>query len=438
MESTVQNICNICCDKFTKNIRKEIICPYCNFKSCLVCFKTYLLNTNKSLADCMNCHHNLSIDFICQNTPKNFYNNNYRKKRSEDILSQEKSLLPISQHLVERVKKQQNRNREILKLQKELKNINERKKQILFEINFLKNTTDEDDEKEVKDRKKFIMACPAPDCRGFLSTQYKCGTCLEYTCPICREFKGCKDAEHVCNNDSVLTIKLLAEDTKPCPKCSSLIFKINGCDQMFCTECKTPFSWKTGLIVSGVIHNPHFYEWQRNNNNGIAPRNPGDNPYQCNEGIPHINIIYTKLRKNNIRFVFFTECFQLFLHIENAEIIRYRTNEIQQNEDLRVDFLLNHISEEKWLSLIKMRQKKHEKNQQIYQILNMFIISGYEIFNSYVTDRIENLETLLNDLRNYVNNELDKIYKIYNNNVLYIKENWRLSTFDSKKKEINK
>ena len=68
----------------------------------------------------------------------------------------------------------------------------------------------------------------------------------------------------------------------------------------------------------------------------------------------------------------------------------------------------------------------------------MFIISGYEIFNSYVTDRIENLETLLNDLRNYVNNELDKIYKIYNNNVLYIKENWRLSTFDSIKKEINK
>ena len=436
MESIDQNICNICCDKFTKNIRKEIICPYCNFKSCLVCFKTYLLNTNKSLPDCMSCHNNLSIDFINQHTPKSFYNNDYRNKRSEDLLSQEKSLLPITQHLVERVKKQENRYKEIQKLQQELKNINERKKQILFEINFLKHTNDETNDEEVKERKKFIMACPAPDCRGFLSSQYKCGTCLQYSCPTCREFKGCKDAEHICNNDTILTVKLLAEDTKSCPKCSSLIFKINGCDQMFCTECKTPFSWKTGLIVSGVIHNPHFYEWQRNINNGVAPRNPGDNPHQCNEGITPINIINQKLKKNNTKFTYFTNCYQLFLHIEHDEMLRFTTNEIQENEELRVWFLLNRISEQKWLSLLKMKKKKQEKYQQIYQILNMFIISGHEIFHSYITNIIENLETLLNNLKLYVNNELEKIYKIYNCSGPYINEIWRITTFENYKKEL--
>ena len=71
---------------------------------------------------------------------------------------------------------------------------------------------------------------------------------------------------------------MLAKDSKPCPKCQSLIFKINGCDQMWCTQCHTAFSWKTGKLEKN-IHNPHFYEWQRKNGGGAAPRNPGD--FEC-------------------------------------------------------------------------------------------------------------------------------------------------------------
>ena len=118
--------------------------------------------------------------------------------------------------------------------------------------------------------------CSDSNCRGLLSTQWKCATCEKYTCKECLVLKDTReDNGHVCKMEDVETAKLLASDTKPCPKCRVPIYKIMGCDQMWCTECHTGFSWRTGNIETR-IHNPHFYEYQRERNNGQAPRNHGD------------------------------------------------------------------------------------------------------------------------------------------------------------------
>ena len=127
------------------------------------------------------------------------------------------------------------------------------------------------------ERRVFVRACPAGDCRGFLSQVWKCGMCDNWTCPDCHEVKGLeKDGPHMCDPNSVETAKMLAKDSRPCPKCASVIFKIDGCDQMFCTQCHTAFSWRTGRVEMGTIHNPHYYEYQRQR--GTVPRNPGDVP----------------------------------------------------------------------------------------------------------------------------------------------------------------
>jgi len=81
-----------------------------------------------------------------------------------------------------------------------------------------------------EDKAHFVRQCPANDCRGFLSTQWKCGICERWTCPDCHELKGYdRDCDHQCDPNNVETAKLLANDSKPCPKCQSLIFKIEGC-----------------------------------------------------------------------------------------------------------------------------------------------------------------------------------------------------------------
>jgi len=61
----------------------------------------------------------------------------------------------------------------------------------------------------------------------------------------------------------VESVKLKKKDTMGCPSCGVRIYKIEGCDQMWCVECHTPFSYKTGDIVKGVVHNPHYYEYIR-------------------------------------------------------------------------------------------------------------------------------------------------------------------------------
>jgi hypothetical protein len=122
-------------------------------------------------------------------------------------------------------------------------------------------------------KKTFTMPCSYNDCKGMLSTQYKCGLCEKYTCKDCQE--PLQD-EHKCNPDTVATTLAIKKETRPCPSCRTRIFKIEGCDQMWCTNCKTPFSWTTGNPVPAGqrLHNPHAIEYLKKN--GVSLRAPGD------------------------------------------------------------------------------------------------------------------------------------------------------------------
>jgi hypothetical protein len=124
-----------------------------------------------------------------------------------------------------------------------------------------------------KEKKVFTMPCSYNECKGMLSTEFMCGICDKYTCKDCHE--PLHD-EHKCNPDTVATTKAILKETRPCPSCNTRIYKIEGCDQMWCTNCKTPFSWNTGEIVpSGQrLHNPHAIEYMRRN--GVTVRAPGD------------------------------------------------------------------------------------------------------------------------------------------------------------------
>ena len=81
-----------------------------------------------------------------------------------------------------------------------------------------------------RERREFIMRCPAENCRGFLSTAYKCGTCDSWACKDCAVCLG-KDneVEHTCNPEMVESAKAIRSETRPCPKCGTRIFKIDGC-----------------------------------------------------------------------------------------------------------------------------------------------------------------------------------------------------------------
>ena len=66
---------------------------------------------------------------------------------------------------------------------------------------------------------------------------------------------------------------------KNCPKCEVPIFKTEGCDHMWCTECHTMFNW-SDLKITKTTTNPLYFEWLRSQ--GITPErynHPDAQPY---------------------------------------------------------------------------------------------------------------------------------------------------------------
>jgi Hom_end-associated Hint len=215
--------CNICCDDYNKSTRSKVCCPYCDFDVCRTCCETYILS--EIAPKCMKpeCSKEWSRKFLRENFTNVFLTSKYKEHLENVLFDQEKSLLPATQPMVEEKIRKHKTIKEIGEIEKQINVLRQQQKKLHYTLEYGGSV-----EKEAS--KTFVRQCPANGCRGFLSTQWKCGICEQWSCPECHELKGpVRDCEHTCNADSIETAKLLAKDSKPCPKCQSLIFKISGC-----------------------------------------------------------------------------------------------------------------------------------------------------------------------------------------------------------------
>lgn len=299
MSSKMPCDCDICCEPFTKQVRKPIRCGNCELIACASCVKQYLLSQKTN--HCMGCKVGWT-DAYCSKVLGGFMHGQYRKYTKELLWDMEKARMPEAMPAVERTLKLRKMTEEAKVMEVQVRQALEAYHNLRDMHHTLKRNIDRGnvdgsskEEMEVK-KKQFTRACPVDGCTGFLSSQWKCGVCETWTCKECLEVIGKdKEAEHTCNPDVLASAQLLKKETKPCPSCSAAIYKISGCDQMWCTQCKIPFSWRTGLKVSGTIHNPHFYEWQRKNQGNV--QNPG--AVMCG-GIPTWGMFQVVLK--NIKF----------------------------------------------------------------------------------------------------------------------------------------
>ena len=215
-----------------------------------------------------------------------------------------------------------------------------------------------------------------------------------WTCPDCHVLKGLhRDTPHVCNPDDVATANLLNKDTKPCPSCSTPIYKIMGCDQMWCTQCHTGFSWKTGMIQTR-IHNPHFFEWQRENANGSAPRTLGD--VECGRDLADSRALLSirKLLRTSGKGLDAIEkkierVVRLTIHLNHSQAPRFRVDRMINNQDLHIRYLAKAITQTHFKSCILRRDKAYEKKQDISNVIQLQVQT--------ITDIIYRLE---NELKN--------------------------------------
>lgn len=279
--------CAICLDPYNKSTRTPVTCQSCGYQACRQCYATFILDGSNTLPNCMNCHKEFQREFLVNNFTLKFVSKDWKDHRERIILQKERALLPTRQPIAEMVRRKDVLNTECNQILEQINALRAKHYACMTEKTRLEHrirvgpTADAAASGSSANRAHaaFIRPCPntAANCRGFLSTQWKCNLCNMWACKDCHEMKGeAQDTPHVCNPDNLASAKLIDAETRACPKCGARVYKISGCNQMFCTACNDcAFDWVTGRIET-VIHNPHYYEFQRQLHGGQAPRVPGD------------------------------------------------------------------------------------------------------------------------------------------------------------------
>ncbi len=413
--------CDVCCEKFNKINHKKIDCPFCDLHSCRACSQRYLL----SIVDdphCMGCKNTWNREFVDTFCTRYFRNTELRRHREMILFEREKIRMPETQPEVERILAMRKIHTIITEqrirlielhnnhgiyvpvtsdtpIPQEILELREDMEQSYRELERLRHGGD-----LVVDEpsKKFIRKCPTEECKGFMNEDWFCGLCDRHFCEHCNEEKH---EGHQCNPDAVKTMKLLKKDTKPCPKCGTMIHKLSGCRQMWCPDCHTAFDWVSGNISTGRIHNPHYMEFKKGR---ISGREHADIP--CG-GTPTFRELREMGAPDNIMsFV------SILTGLERDITYRYGDFYDDDNRYLRVVYMLNEIDENPFKKELQRREKQRERYRDISNIFQMVVDTGGDLLRQYILepDRVDEILNICRKLIEYANEVITLIRKRYN------------------------
>lgn len=373
----VSRTCGICTEKH----KVQVVCVLCSFHSCKSCTKKIILASPKDAA-CCSCKHPWTDDFVESQLKRSWFRGEYRRNRKQLLLENQKNLLSATMPEVQRRKNILRALDNIEDLKKEIKRIDN-------EIVMLQNQIRrwrQPSSLSSSAKKKFTIRCANDICKGFVSheDQGRCAICKTVTCIKCRIKKvigGTEGGFHVCKEEDLASAAEIQNNSTQCPKCFVQIYRSEGCDQMFCVLCYTAFSYRTGIIERGVIHNPHMYEIQ--NRLGINLRNIGDIP--CG-GFPTLNELTSALSREHPRLREYSRRLQLLNHIAEVELQRWRPLTGDFCEELRVNFMMGIIKEDHFASMVSKKHIDNRIKQNICEIFQAFVSANQDIMNRLVID----------------------------------------------------
>ena len=626
LATSMASHCSVCAEHLTAHKRRLVECSRCGHGACVACVQRYLLSTAKD-PHCMSCRAEYSHEFVASTFTKAFLSGAYKAHRQATLLERERARMPETQPMVQRELRRRKLEASKRPLVAERGRLLTRMREIAGELRALNSQISRvqrgDPSEDSAQRRQFVRACPAPDCRGFLTTAWKCGLCQCRVCPDCHEVRQAH-AEHVCNPDNVASARTISRDSKPCPSCGSLIHKIDGCfatntavlmadgsscklaqdiqvgdrlagddgqprrvlrimsgraqlfdvrqsgggaaytvtgrhklvlqfcgdreirwvasrgawrltwfdaatlttnvrlaivtpnltveavrakleavrdtlttgttvditvedflrlhpstqgrlmgcrvggcrhsitvtpagegayygwevdgnhhfclqdgtvvsncDQMWCTSCKTAWSWRTGEVDHGPVHNPHWYQWQRQQQErGAVERELGDVP--CG-GVPHMteirHAVSAVVPDPLLRVV---ECIhRCIVHVEMAEVhpLAHGIRHGGDNTRLRVQYMLHELSEDAFKAKLAQQERQLHKMRATYDVLHLFVVAGSDMLRQLMVAKdvagvhagIRQLE----QLRLYCNEEMCKIGRRFSMVVPLLHDTWR-------------
>ena len=157
----------------------------------------------------------------------------------------------------------------------------------------------------IKNKAQCLRAPPVPEaiprlsdiicvCLGRVDEHGYCSLCTASTCMHCHdpahtgkqvleghEMKTVTNQSRVgvCSPGLLTTAEVVHATTRPCPKCRVKITKLDGCDQMWCTQCQCFFSWLSEEEYGPGLfrHNPEYTAYLEGG--GTPPPEPPAPPH---------------------------------------------------------------------------------------------------------------------------------------------------------------
>jgi len=119
---------------------------------------------------------------------------------------------------------------------------------------------------------------------------------------------------------------------------------VKNCDQMWCVECKTAFSWSKGTVEVGIVHNPHYFQWMRQNggmHRTDALPGAGCNENRLNTQLSFIRDFFSMLEKSvTCENLFLSNCQKCGYTMDQLKIVMplvYENNQIIRKTKLCED-----------------------------------------------------------------------------------------------------
>jgi hypothetical protein len=247
-EPKEQGTCSICCNTLNKSKNKPVACNFCTDEACLECVKHYILDTHGDF-HCMFCRNKWNRDVLVEKLPQVFLKEELREHQEKKIVEIEKARLPAAQTIAEnRIKLKniqtfreavselfhsntgvQDKNDSQIELLQLIARNYGIEDDIKLDTNMITVITNLEEKVKTEEVKRnYVRNCPNNSCRGFINEEWNCGLCGTKMCKKCFEQVD-DEKSHKCDPNIIESNKLIAKDSKPCPKCNCLITKLSGC-----------------------------------------------------------------------------------------------------------------------------------------------------------------------------------------------------------------
>jgi hypothetical protein len=431
-------ICTLCTEEMIDNDR--IICPYCSVEICEPCFQ-YSLTMELRTPHCIYCKKHYTIEFILSNNATKWCKKTFLPYLGNLLLEMEMKKIPQFMEHYKMLIQWRTLKQEYTLLRKKInknRGSEEWANQVLTlnqQIYDLENKIYSNDMKTSNKKKEkkivFIMPCPMENCKGYISDKYVCQLCDQEICNACHQAKS-NSNEHQCKRDDIKSATIIKESSKPCPNCYVAIFKISGCNQMFCTHCHIVFDWETLEIDKGAVHNVHYFEWiTSTQNNALTQESMAcgniEDVYQALKG--QIHHLYHKYGKKDdylfYSFNGYVDNIFFFNRVVHGELIPYYNGKIENCDKYILKYLDDALSEKSWKQKLISKSLQNEFITHLIQILEVYELVSADFLRqlSFQYEKLQEYSFVKEKLQEFASfkthfdNSLDTLCNIFGKDV---------------------